>query len=331
MATAVLEAPATPSNQVLSNSSVRNLSQIVDHSVFLTVHFGMLGTIRKVRVEDHKQAMANNEAPSNGAVQVTTDADSAMLKAQKTLLESDELEAIRSGDNLMRQWLKLKCLPYDIGIMVLPNAHINLVDTRLREYAEVERPTLIDAFVAVYPQKLEEAKAKLGSLYRADDYVPVEAVRDVFTFTYDMFSFAVPEALRLAGKYEEQAAKLEEKFHVAAEEIQQVMRQSLLDLVTNLSTALAPAEEEGKRKRLHKSTLANINEFLSTFKARNITDDTALDNVVERLRGIIGDTTIEDLRKSDDFKAKMLDNMTGLKDQLTKLMVDDSADRKVRI
>lgn len=310
------------------SNNIKNLSQLVEKSIFLRVYFGMLGNTRKIALDDTIQT--TDEARQG--VRVTTDADVHYLKAQKTLMESEELDAIRSADAAMRNWLKLKCLPYtDVGLMVLPLELLDTVETKLSNYEKIERPALVRTFIDAYPHLLEESKAKLGSLYNPDDYLPVEAVGRAFGFEYNVFSFAVPEFLKQTRYYEDAQRKLQEKFHAAAEEITVIMRQTLLDLVTNLQHQLTPAETDGKRKRLTASSVEKVQEFLSTFSARNITNDAELDAVVSEARALVGDVSIDKLRKSDEFKAQMLTGMDGLRAKLEALMVDSSPDRKMRI
>ena len=311
----------------MSITDVRNLSQLVEKSVFLSVHFGSLGNTRRVKSEKYDPAVTQT-----AEIAINTDADTTRLHTSKSLLESPQLDAIRTADTAMRLWLKATCLPYqESGMLIVPNTLIEQVNTKLENYANIERPMLIDAFAEAYPQLLEEAKAKLGSLWKAEDYQPVDQVRSVFTFEFHFVTFAVPEFLKRTAFYDAEADKLKAKFESAATEITVVMRQALLDLVTNLSQQLAPAESEGKRKQLRGSALVKVQDFLNTFDARNITNDGELEAVVAQAKELLGTVEIEGLRKDGAFRETMATNMSGLQAQLAALMVDDSPDRKVRL
>jgi hypothetical protein len=311
----------------MSITDVRNLSQLVEKSVFLSVRFGTLGNTRRVNAEKYDPAITRT-----ADIAISTDADTSLLRTSKNLLESPQLDSIRTADTAMRLWLKATCLPYqESGMLIVPNALVEQVTLKLENYANIERPVLIAAFAEAYPQLLDEAKAKLGSLWKAEDYQPIDQVRSVFTFEYHYVTFAVPEFLKRTAFYDAEADKLKAKFESAATEITIVMRQALLDLVTNLSHQLAPAESEGKRKKLTTSALTKVQEFLNTFDARNITNDDELDAVVKQAKELIGTVEIDGLRKDGAFRETMAANMAGLQAQLAGLMVDDSPDRKVRI
>lgn len=315
----------------MSEPSVKNFSGLVDKSVFLSVHFGMLGNTRKVKLsEDDPMAETSSASiPTNGVL-ITTDADPKRLKAQKTLLESVELKAITRADMQLRVWLRNICLPYpELGVLTVPNELVNIVTARLKEHQEVIRPQLVEQFIAAYPILLQEAQKNLGSLYDSADYPSVESLKDIFTFDYNYVSFAVPEYLKETMFYDEQQAKLKAKFQLAGEEIVLVMRQTLLDLVSNLQTALEP-KEDGKAKRLHATAVTKVQDFLSNFGARNITNDEELAKVVEEARALVDGVDVTTLRKDDDFKAKMLAGMDSLKGELAAL-VENTPTRKVRL
>ena len=74
-------------------------NELAKQTVFIKVHLGLLGNTRKV-------------SPS----QVEVDADKALIRVSKTLLDSPELQAIRTLDGDVRHFLYDMCLPFDVGI-----------------------------------------------------------------------------------------------------------------------------------------------------------------------------------------------------------------------
>src|SRR6266705_2654135 len=103
--------------------------------------------------------------------QIEADADKALLRVSKQLVDSAELKAITRFDGEIRRFLYNTCLPFEIGIHLLPIAALQTVEHRLRQFAE-DRRQLVDAFLAAYPSLCQEAAKRLRGLYNPADYPP---------------------------------------------------------------------------------------------------------------------------------------------------------------
>ena len=71
-------------------------NELAKQTVFIKLHLGLLGNSRKV---------------SSSRVEV--DADKALIRVSKTLLDSPELQAIRTLDGDIRHFLYDMCLPFE--------------------------------------------------------------------------------------------------------------------------------------------------------------------------------------------------------------------------
>ena len=94
-------------------------TDLAKKTVFIKVHLGLLGNSRKV-----------------SSSQVEVDADKALILVSKRLLDSPELQAIRSLDGDVRRYLYDTCLPFEVGIHLLPLGLLETVDEKLREFNE---------------------------------------------------------------------------------------------------------------------------------------------------------------------------------------------------
>ncbi len=90
------------------------LQSIVEKTVLLRVNFRIMGNSRKV----------------NTGI-LSTSANGKLLKIQKTLLESKELEAIKKSDAQMRAILHDMCVPYDMGLDLLPRVSVDSARDKL--------------------------------------------------------------------------------------------------------------------------------------------------------------------------------------------------------
>src|SRR5262249_48327188 len=127
--------------------------------------------------------------------QIEADADKDLLRVSKQLVDSAELKAISRFDGEIRRFLYNICLPFDIGIHLLPIAALQTVEQRLRGFAE-DRKQLVAAFLAAYPGLCQEAAKRLRGLYNAADYPPAEDVAREFGFSWQYVSFGVPDQLK---------------------------------------------------------------------------------------------------------------------------------------
>lgn len=298
--------------QMPEPAQVTDSSDLAQKTVFVKVRFGSLGNSRKV----------------NDNV-LETDADKALLKVSKTLLDSAELEAIRKADGKMRQYLYNTCLPFDTGIMLLPCGLISDVHKRLAEYRD-ERAVLVSSFLSVYPELCKSAAQRLGSLYNPADYPTADAVEARFVFDWQYVSFGVPGQLKgiSAGLFAAEQEKASAIMKAAAEDITVLMRQTLLEMVSHLQERLTPTDD-GKAKILRESAVKNLQEFLNTFDLRNVTDDKALQAQVAKVKALISGTNAEALRNSDLFRDKIRSGMAEVSSVLS-TMVEDKAGRKFR-
>jgi hypothetical protein len=202
-------------------------------TVFLKLHLGLLGNSRKV-----------------SSSQVEVDADKELIRVAKTLLDSPELQAIRTLDGELRRYLYDTCLPFEVGIHLLPLGLLETVDEKLGEFRE-KRRVLVEVFLFAYPRLCQEAAGRLRTLHNPSDYPPVEEVHSRFTFTWQ-YSYGVPEQLReiSARMFQTERDKAVQAMSEACAEVQQVMRASLLELVSHLRDRLrgkaqARRENEG--------------------------------------------------------------------------------------
>jgi len=290
---------------------VKDQSSITDKTVFLIVRFKVIGNSRKV---------------SNSVLE--TDADKSFLRVQKSLLESPELDAIKKSDGQMRTYLYNKALPYDMGIYLLPKVLVDDVQDRLIAYQD-ERAELVTAFVNAYPVLCAQASQSLGSLYKSSEYPDANSVIAKFSFDWQYISFSVPECLKDSGIYSVEMEKQKAKIEEAASEITALMRETMLELVDHLKTALEP-NADGKPKRLFASAVTNIQDFLDTFKARNITNDSELDAMCDEIKKVIHPQVYVDvLRKDESLKAQVHSALEGFTAKLA-TMVETIPGRKFR-
>src|ERR1019366_10080940 len=99
-------------------------------------------------------------------------------------------------------------LPYKVGCSILPCASAPTVRQILNDYKKVERPALVQAFVAAYTEQVKTAAVDLKEEFDGTDYKQVHEVAADFAFDFDMFSMDLSDEIKRPahGKITESAA-----------------------------------------------------------------------------------------------------------------------------
>lgn len=276
----------------------RDLSQT---AVCLRVHLGALGNSRKVSSE-----------------RVIVDADKQLIRVSKKLLDADELKNISRLDRELRSYLAGICLPYEVGIHLLPFSFIETVDAKLQEMQQ-RRAGLVETFLCAYPDLCRQVALRLRKLYRPADYPPADYVQSKFTFSWHYLSFGAP------GQLEEISRRIflseREKAAQAFVDIQQALRTALAEMVEHLRERLT-VNEDGKPKRLREPAVQKLKEFLGTFDLRNVTDDQALADQVQKARELLNGVDTEVIRNTETLRERIRAGMSEVGAQLDAMIID---------
>ncbi len=253
--------------------------------------------------------------------QIEADADKDLLRVSKQLVDSAELRAISRFDGEIRRFLYNICLPFEIGIHLLPIAALETVEQRLRQFAE-DRKQLVNAFSAAYPSLCQGAAKRLRGLYNPADYPPVEDIAREFGFSWQYVSFGVPDQLKAISRdvWEQEREKAAQRMAEASAEIQVVLRESMAKLVQHMADRLKEGPD-GKPLRFKETTVSNLVEFLTNFEFRNVTDDHELQALVAEGRQLLQGVSADDLRTTGDLRTKVQQGMADIAAQLDTMLM----------
>ncbi|MBX9601340.1 MAG: DUF3150 domain-containing protein [Bryobacteraceae bacterium] len=253
--------------------------------------------------------------------QIEADADKDLLRVSKHLLDSPELKAIGRFDGEIRRFLYNICLPFEIGIHLLPIPALEMVEQRLRGFRS-DREALVQIFLAAYPGLCQDAARRLRGLYNPADYPPIEDVAREFGFSWQYVSFGVPDQLKGISRevFEQEREKAARRMAEASSEIQQVLRETMARLVQHMAERLKDGTD-GKPLRFKESTVSNLVEFLANFQFRNVTDDADLQRLVGQARGLLQGINADDLRSTSTLRARVQQGMAEIAGHLDTMLV----------
>jgi hypothetical protein len=283
---------------------------------------------KTVCIKVRLSTMGNTRKVSTSQIEADTDKD--LLRVSKRIVDSAELKAIGRFDGEIRRYLYNICLPFEIGIHLLPIAALETVEERLRRFA-ADRTELVKAFLTAYPTLCQDAAKRLRGLYNPADYPPVDEVAREFGFSWQYVSFGVPDQLKGISQevWEQEREKAAQRMAEASSEIQQVLRQSMADLVTHMAERLKEGPD-GKPLKFKQSTVSNLVEFLSNFSFRNVTDDLELQELVGQARDLLKGVDADDLRTVGDVRIRVQQGMAEIAAQLDEMRLK-TGNRKLRL
>lgn len=292
---------------------------ILENAVLVTLHFSNLGNSRKL-----------------DAGKVDTDADETMLRVSKTLLDSPEYREVLNHRHQFRWgYFVRKALPSALSgtaTFVLPLAILPDIE---REYAAFEQKDreLVDCFCQVYPERVADARRRLKSEFDPANYPPVGQVKAAFGVRMAYLMMGTPDNLRsVSGAI---YAREQEKFYASLEETAQridaFLSESLADLVDWMVARLGD-QEDGKRKKFgskFEAKLVKVQDFLDSFKSRNLTGNVALETLVGKAKALLKGVDA-DAVKDADYRKRVRDGFAKVKVTLDS-MVEVRSTRKISL
>lgn len=298
----MLEAVTNPTPSPMEAATV---DSVLERAVCFKPVFGRWGTSRKL--------------PKS---LFSTPADDAWVNAQKKLIgDCPEYEAILAGDRAIRNYLYSLSLPspFGYGVMVLPLDLLEDVYSKLTEY-QVERAENVSLFMTVYAEAVQAAKYALGPAFDAGNYPSEDEVRALFQFSWSFVTLATPEALP-DSLFRAEKEKARKAWADTMGEMRNVLRVAMADLIDSMVDNLSGGKD-GQPKKFHKTLVPNLNAFLDTFDARNLTNDADLEKLVGQARQMVEGVTVESLKADVNVRERVTAAFTEMKTAMAGMTVD---------
>lgn len=209
------------------------------------------------------------------------------IGATKKLFQSREYDSIVRLDNSTVKELKARSLPSLLrrGIYLIPVGLVQQVNNTISDYA-YRRQAKVEKFIDMYEYDLIDAKNMLGTLYDPMQYPSKERMAQLFSIEARWLDLGVPGSLALVDPAIFEQAKKEMLVHMqeAEEHCKALLRAEVMELSRCLHQALQGLDD-GTLKRFHTSHTEKIKAWCDIFtEARNVTNDTELQEVVTKLR-----------------------------------------------
>lgn len=205
-----------------------------------------------------------------------------MFNTTKMLVDpKGELESIKNFQNtVVKGWITRRSVPsfFAEGSFLFRTDQVGVVEEYLKEKVR-ELKSLVEDFVSVYSNKIDEAETLLGPKhFNRKDYPTAQEMRERFWFEWRWVEFNVPQSLP-DEVFKAEKKKAEAQWADAAEMITQSLRVGFKELI-DYAVGVLKVGKDGKMVGWKNSTFDNIREFIELFQIRNITNDAELEALV---------------------------------------------------
>ena len=294
-------------------------------SVVLVVRFSQFGLTRKVAA---------------GSIASDAGAKSERVKAQKVLLDSPEYDRIQRHFSDVRIWLNRRTNPAGFlgpSVHLVRKSEVEGVAEYLNESRRV-LGALLDAFGAFYDVRVGEAARDLGSLFDRSQYPAWEVVRERYAVRSRFVSVGPSAALGdLSTSLS--ASELQgfvDDWRATVDEARAALRAEFAGLVEYFADRLRD-KGDGSKNRIGENfgRLETLREFCDLFSARDLSGDSDLRAMAERVKGLLSGVKAKDLKSSEGLRDNLRRSFETVKAEAGALIVstrrvfdfgDDSAD-----
>lgn len=286
-------------------------NKLRSQTVACRLHTAKLGTRRALTRDQVRAAAAQFHA------------DVRSLSASKKLVDTRHpaYREVLSVLGRAKGYWKSLTVPYpDKGTRLLMRDRVADFDRQMGLYREALE-TAVQELQSCYADIRARAQERLGDLFDAQDY-PLSLV-DEFELSWEYPNIEPPAYLKSVHPqlYEQEMARIRSRFEEAVALTEQAFVGKFHELVTHLTDRLKGGVD-GKPKVFQKSTVDNLRTFFEEFKALNIGSSHELTQLVEQAQAAVGGHDAEDLRGDDALRASVGEQLSGIGEALTGLMVD---------
>ena len=248
------------------------------------------------------------------------DASSDAVTAGKRLWDTKHpayriVTALRS--EITTYW-KYATVPYpEPGLRLLPQRDIETFAARMEAYRTTLREA-VNELAQSFEQIKEAAREKLGALFNPADYP--EDIRNLIDVSWEFPSVDAPDyLLRLAPHvYEEQSARVAERFNEAVQLAETAFREELSRLVSHLSERLS-GSDDGQPRVFRDSAVQNLQEFFERFRTLSVCSNHELEVLVHQCQSLVRGVRPQALRDSEEMRREVATQLAVVQSQLDQM------------
>ena len=247
----------------------------------------------------------------------------------KVLLPKEALAEIHKIVSEARQEHYFITLPWDDnGYRVLPAAAYMDHTEKMRALSNRFTPA-VEALVQQFGQLVEEAKVRLGGLFRPGDYPAPDELRSKFSFDTKVMPLPNASDFRVALGEEEKerikrqiTAAVEASLQIASRELWQRLYEAVSHLAERLQAY--KVTDQGVEHPFRDSIITNLVKLVEVLPKLNVTADPELEGLAAQVRAsLLVDP--QELRQSESVRTETAKAATAISERMAAYMSGYSA------
>lgn len=216
----------------------------------------------------------------------------------KMLVSKEAIKEVTKAAGRIRAFHLENTLPWnDNGERLLPSTNYLTYINELNELRK-EFDQAVNEFVANYDFHVQEARNRLGDMFRESDYPSKKEIETKFGIK--PVYLPVPDTDFRVGLGSDELSKLKTAAEV---EIQERLKDAMKDLWTRIKNTLTPMYEKlSDQDATFKSSLfGNLEELLNILPRLNLTNDPHIQDICTEMRKVINDP--DNVRSDNGLRA----------------------------
>ena len=284
---------------------------IQERAMLAAVHISIWTAVK------HDRGVSRDVAERNGAPM------SAGRYNKQLLRGADKLDELRTLAGQVRQYFYKITPPWtDEGYRLLPaNLYFDLT-ARMREF-EAQFEQGVEAFLAIYPQYIEQVRPELNGLFREEDYPKAEKLRRKFGVKLEVLPIPTGNDFRVQMSAEEQArvareidANVRESLTRGTEDLWKRLR----DVVSHMVDRLNEPES-----RFHATMVTNVFDLVELLPRLNVNGDADLNRFADQIKQRLCGFTAQDLKKHDLLRVATANDAAEIVAEIDSVLRDREA------
>ena len=271
---------------------------ITEKAMLAAIHLSIWTAVK------HDRKVSRKVAQEHGAFEAAGRYNKQLLRG------ADKLDALRTLGGQIRQNFYKITLPWsDEGYRLLPGQfYFDWMEQMRKHEAEFEH--LVNEFLTVYPQYIEQVRPELNGLFSQEDYPSTERLRKKFSIRFEVIPIPSGDDFRVKLSAEEHAR--------VARDIDANVRESLArgtaDLWERLKEVVSHMVDRlnEPESRFHGTLVTNIQDLVKLLPDLNVGGDPDLNRFATEIEKRLCNYNARDLKQNEILRVSTANDATAL-------------------
>lgn len=254
-------------------------------------------TIKQWTAAKHDKAVSREVATSHNS-------DVTMGRYNKQLLAKTALEKIKRAAGAARTEHYYRTLPWsDEGFRMLSSAGYFDYSDKMRALQN-DFDAAVTEFIQNYPQYVQDARARLNGLFKAEDYPSEKEMRSKFSLGFNVCPVPTASDFRV-DLGDAETARVRAEIQAATDATVKTAMSDAFDRVRKVIAHMAESlrnyavTPDGVQNAFRDSLVGNVCDMAAILPTLNVTGDPALDQIARDITANLCQHSAEDLRTSE--------------------------------